>query len=233
MYQGQYVLASLPARGGSKRLPRKNVLPLGGEPLIVWSIRVAQACPYVDAVVVSTDDAEIAEIAAAQGVEVRLRPAELAQDHSPSLPVFVDALKAHGVEAEVVLVLQPTSPFRRVEDLNTAVGSLVDQGADAVIAVSKAKLGPEWLLPLVDGLLQMPEPGELGRTRSQDQVLRYSPNGYLYAYTRKTLLEAEHYAYGARTLPLVVAAPYDLDIDDLTDFKTAEAIAHAFNFHCP
>lgn len=233
MYQGKYVLALIPARGGSKRLPRKNVLPLAGQPLIAWSIRAALAARYVDAVVVSTDDEEIAAVALAHGALVHRRPAALAADDTPSLPVFVDALLAHQPAADIVLALQPTSPFRTAAQLDEAVEALVDQAADALIGVSKAKLGPEWQLALVDGLLVMPSAEALARIRTQDQPLRYVPNGHLYAYTRTTLLEAERYAFGRRTLPFVVGAPYDLDIDDITDFKLASAIAHAFDLHCP
>lgn len=233
MYQGKYVLALIPARGGSKRLPRKNVLPLAGEPLIAWSIRAALAARHVDAVVVSTDDEEIAAVALAHGAQVHRRPAALAADDTPSLPVFVDALLAHQPAADIVLALQPTSPFRTAAQLDEAVQSLVDQSADALIGVSKAKLGPEWQLALVDGLLVMPSAEALARIRTQDQPLRYVPNGHMYAYTRATLLEAERYAFGRRTLPFVVDAPYDLDIDDITDFKLASAIAHAFDLHCP
>jgi CMP-N,N'-diacetyllegionaminic acid synthase len=233
MYQGKYVLALIPARGGSKRLPRKNVLPLAGQPLIAWSIRAALAARYVDAVVVSTDDEEIAAVALAHGAQVHRRPAALAADDTTSLPVFVDALLAHQPAADIVLALQPTSPFRTAAQLDEAVQALVDQSADALIGVSKAKLGPEWQLALVDGLLVMPSAEALVRIRTQDQPLRYVPNGHMYAYTRATLLEAERYAFGRRTLPFVVDAPYDLDIDDITDFKLASAIAHAFDLHCP
>jgi CMP-N,N'-diacetyllegionaminic acid synthase len=233
MYQGKHILAIVPARGGSKRLPRKNVLPLDGRPLIAWSIQTALACPLVDAVLVSTDDPEIAGIAQAEGAEVRMRPSSLAQDDTPSLPVFVDALMHHATPADLVLVLQPTSPFRRAADLTLAITSVVDQQADALIAVSKAKLGPEWMLPLGEGLLRLPSEETLDRIRVQDQQALYQPNGYLYVYTRATLLAATRYAFGPRTLPLFVPHPHDLDIDDATDFKIAQAISHEFHFHCP
>jgi CMP-N-acetylneuraminic acid synthetase len=234
MYQGNYILALIPARGGSKRLPRKNVLPLAGQPLIAWSIRAALAATYVDAVLVSTDDDEIAAVSEAHGATVHRRPAALAADDTASLPVFVDALLAHQPAADILLALQPTSPFRTGAQLDAAIAALIDQGADALIGVSKAKLGPEWQLPLQgDGSLAMPSPEALAHIRTQDQPQRFVPNGHLYAYTRATLLGAERYAFGRRTLPWVVAAPYDLDIDDSTDFKLAAAIAHAFDLHCP
>lgn len=232
MYAGKKILAIIPARGGSKRLPRKNILPLRGIPLIAWSIRSALACPLIDDIVVSTDDAEIKAVALEYGAKVHQRPIELAQDDTPSLPVFQDCLK-HFPHADIVVVLQPTSPFRRTSDIHDAIRSLVDEDADALISVSKLKLGPEWALPVIDGMLQMPGEEALSRLRTQDQRARYQPNGNLYAYTRATLMEATRYAFGNRTLPLILPNPYQTDIDDAVDFKVAEAIAHAFDFHCP
>lgn len=230
MYAGKHILAIIPARGGSKRLPRKNVLSLGGHPLIAWSIRAAKQCPLIDEVVVSTDDAEIAHIAAQYGAKVHHRPEALSQDDTPSLPVFVDCL-GQFPNADLVLALQPTSPFRRQEDLSQAIKQMISEHADALMAVSKMKLGPEWALRLVDGALEMPSEEALSRVRTQDQQPRFQPNGNLYAYTRETLMKAERYAFGKKTLPLIIPSPYDIDIDDAVDFKLAEVIAHEFDFH--
>lgn len=232
MYGSQQIIALIPARGGSKRLPRKNVLPLRGHPLVEWSIASAQRCPLVDAVVVSTDDPEIAAVARAAGAEVLERPAALAGDATPSLPVFQDALRRHKIEADVLLVLQPTSPFRRDADLQAAVTRLVDEDAGALVSVSKAKLGPGWMLYLQDGSLHIPAENDLGSTRTQDQAERYCPNGALYAYRREVVLASERYAWAPKTLPLVLEKPWDTDIDDATDFLIAKAIAHEFDFHC-
>lgn len=224
-------MALIPARGGSKRLPRKNVLPLQNLPLIAWSIKAAQQCPEVDDVVVSTDDAEIAEVAREHGANVLDRPAELAGDLSPSLPVFQDALLRWQPLADVLLVLQPTTPFRKVADMSGAIQKLLDEQASAVLGVSKAKMGPEWMLELVDGSLRRPDLGAFDRSRSQDQLQRFWINGALYVYTRQNVLDSEKYAWGDKVLPWPLQKPYDLDIDDLEDFRIAKAIAHEFDLH--
>ena len=131
------------------------------------------------------------------------------------------------------MVLQPTSPFRKETDLVKAIETLVDQQADALISVTKMKLGSVWALTVRQGLLEFPPRQALENIRTQDQGIQYQPNGNLYVYTRQTLLNAERYAFGERTLPLVMAAPYDLDIDDAVGFRIAEAIAHEFDLHCP
>lgn len=232
MYKEQRIVALIPARGGSKRLPRKNVLPLRGIPLIQWSVAVAQRSELIDEVIVSTDDSEIAQIAEKAGVEILDRPANLALDHTPSLPVFQDALQRMRQKADLLVVLQPTTPFRRVEDIDGGIRSEIDLGADAMIAVSKAKMGPEWLMEIHDGYLRMPDANRLTRTRTQDQLSCYQINGALYIFKPETVLAAERYAWGPKTLPLVLEKPWDLDIDDLTDFRIANAIAHEFDLHC-
>lgn len=230
MYRGQRIVALIPARGGSKRLPRKNVLPLRGKPLIAWSIAAAQACPLIDEVIVSTDDEEIAEIASLAGAVTLDRPASLSLEQPSSLPVFQDAIQRIRPETDVLVVLQPTSPFRRNEDLETGIMQLIDLDADAVISVTQARVGPEWLLEIEDGFLKMPFSNAL--TRPQDLGPRFQINGALYVLRPDTVMAAERHALGPRTLPLVLEKPWDLEIDDLTDFKIADAIAHQFDFHC-
>ncbi|HEX2898169.1 MAG TPA: acylneuraminate cytidylyltransferase family protein [Bacteroidia bacterium] len=232
MYKDQRIVALIPARGGSKRLPRKNVLPLRGIPLIQWSIAAARGSTLIDEVIVSTDDPEIAQIAALAGAVVMDRPSNLALDHTPSLPVFQDALQRMRPEADLLVVMQPTTPFRRVSDIDDSIRRLIDQDADALIAVTKAKMGPEWLLQIQDGYLQMPESNSLTRTRSQDQLPYYQINGSLYLFKPATVLNADRYAWGPRTLPLILEKPWDIDIDDLIDFRIANAIAHEFDLHC-
>ncbi len=231
MYKGRRVLALIPARGGSKRLPGKNLMQLRGAPLIVWSIKAAIRCELVDDVFVSTDDAEIAKVAEEAGAKVLKRSPELAQDTTPSLPVFQDALNRITPKAEVLVVLQPTSPFHPDDQISTAITRLIDEEADAIVAVSKAKMGPEWMLYLEDGKLQIPQENSLERSRTQDQSTRYLLNGALYAYTASTVLASEKYAWGQKTLALIVEKPFDTDIDQLTDFRIANAIAHEFDFN--
>jgi N-acylneuraminate cytidylyltransferase len=135
------VLALVPARGGSKSIPRKNIRPFAGHPLIAYSIAAGLAAETVRRVVVSTDDEEIAAIARGYGAETPfLRPAELSQDHTPDLPVFQHALRwlveHEGYQPEIVVQLRPTSPFRRVRHIDEAVRILAEHPeADSVRTV--------------------------------------------------------------------------------------------------
>jgi CMP-N,N'-diacetyllegionaminic acid synthase len=231
MYQRKTIVALIPARGGSKRLPRKNVLELRGCPLLRWSVAAAKAAVLVDHVVVSTDDPEIAAAATEAGALVIDRPPQLATDESPSLAVFQDVLDGLP-SADVLVVLQPTSPFRREGDIDAAIMLLVDQNADALVAVSKAKTGPEWLLALDKGKLQIPQENRFDQTRSQDQGEYYRINGSLYVFTAETIRTSVGYAWGKTTLPWLTVPPYDIDIDDATDFRIAQAIADEYDFNC-
>ena len=135
------VLGVIPARGGSKAIPRKNLHPLGGEPLIAWTCRAAIGARTLTRTVVSTDDPEIAAAARRYGVEAPfLRPRHLAGDDTPTLPVVVhalDELAREGFVPDAVAILQPTSPFRRSEHIDAALTLLEATGADSVVTVVK------------------------------------------------------------------------------------------------
>lgn len=131
------IMAVIPARGGSKGVPRKNIAQLGGKPLIAYTIEVAKRSLMIDAAIVSTDDVEIAEVAKCLGADVPfLRPAELAQDDSPDIDYLKHALKwvevHRGWRPEILAILQPTMPFRRVKDVDGALRFMVGQGCDSV-----------------------------------------------------------------------------------------------------
>lgn len=158
MTSRRQVVAVIPARGGSKGIPRKNLADIAGRPLIEWSIDAAVASEVVDRVVVSTDDEEIAAVAAANGAEVPfLRPVELAADETPDLPVFqhiVDRLS--GLEPDAVLVhLRPTSPVRPAGLIDAAVGLLLStEDADSVRSVSPVEKSPYKMWVIGDGCLE-------------------------------------------------------------------------------
>lgn len=131
-------LGLIPARGGSKRLPRKNILPLGGKPLIAWTIELALQCKALDQVVVSTEDAEIAAVARQYGAEVLDRPAELARDTTEMIEVMNHALFVYP--ADVLVLLQPTSPYRTEDDITDCLNA-VHWGFSAAITSTS---GTHW-----------------------------------------------------------------------------------------
>jgi len=209
------VLGLIPARGGSKGLLRKNLAPVGGKPLLTWTVEAARAAAELTRVVVSTDDEEIA---AEAGVEVLRRPAELADDDTPMLDVVRHAVSELG--PEVVVLLQPTSPLRRAEHVDAAVRLLLESGADAVVSVVAIphRYSPEALMDVVDG--RVVARGS-ARTR-QEKALAYARNGPAVLALRSERLGDD--LYGGDCRPYVMDARDSLDVDDSFDLELADLL---------
>lgn len=223
-------ISIIPARGGSKRVPGKNLRELAGMPLIGWSIQSSQASRGIHHHIVSTDSEEIASVATSFGARVEMRPAELATDLAGTVEVcqyLVRSLESQGMEIDTVVLLQPTSPFRQTKDIEEAILAVRTGVADMALGVSPVKAGPEWQMAVEDGYLSFPFRNDFNRIRSQEQPVYFRPNGSLYVYQRDVLMGAGKYAWGEKVLPIQISSPYDLDIDYETDFRIAEAIAHA------
>lgn len=225
------ILALIPARGGSKRLPKKNVRHLGGKPLIVWSIQAAKALPEVIAALVSTDDPEIATYAEDAGALVLgLRPSELATDTALSVDVAIHALDGYERKygpVDGLLLLQPTSPFRNLARLQAGLALFVANPDCSVIGVSPVGTHPFWCFRL-DGAEMRPffEGGGL-HLRSQDLPPAYAINGAFYLAPAHILRES-HSLYAQNLLPLVMDAPAEcIDIDTEQDWQAAEQILAA------
>ena len=227
------VMALIPARGGSKSIPRKNILPFAGHPLIAYSIAAAQACESVDRVVVSTDDHEIAEISRKYGAETPfMRPKEFALDGTPDLPVFKHALEwmseNEGYLPEIVVQLRPTSPCRRTIHIDEAVYQLISHPeADAIRTVCVPFQNPYkmwrinldgYLIPMLES--QLEEPYNMPRQNLPDV---YWQTGYVDAAWRDTILEKNSMT-GDRILPLIINQEEWIDIDSADDWRRAERI---------
>ena len=227
------VLAVIPARGGSKGIPRKNLALFRGEPLVVHSVRHAREASSVTRVVVSTDDPEIADVARAAGAEVPfLRPAELAEDQVLDLPVFRHVLteleRREGYAPDAVVHLRPTTPHRRAEWIDAAVAALfAAPGADSVRSVSPPGQHPYRMFEVGDdGFLvplladRHPHPYLL---RRQDLPPVYYYNCVLDATYPRTILEKGSMT-GDRILPLFMAAEDVIDIDSVRDLEIANLL---------
>ena len=224
------VLGLVPARGGSKGIPRKNLADLGGRPLIAWTIAAARASQALDRVVVSTDDAQIAAVARSLGAEVPfLRPADLADDRAPALAVMrhaVEALDAQGWRADTVVYLQPTSPFRTAAQIDAAVALLAAGGCDTVVSVMPVPhaFTPGSLMRDRGGLLEPLEPAAAQSFRRQDKPVLYARNGpAILALRRGAVFEART-LYAGRTKALEMSRLQSLDIDGPEDLAVAEAL---------
>ncbi len=222
------IIALIPARGGSKGIPRKNITLVAGKPLIVWTIEAAQKSRLITRVVVSTDDEEIADISLKAGAEVPfLRPSSLAEDTTPAIPVIIHALDwlaaKDDYHPEYLALLQPTSPLRISNDIDNAILLALKKKADSVIGVTEAESHPYWTRKIhSDGRLaefiHMPE--EI--SRRQDLPLAYVINGAIYIVQtgllleKKTLYTENSFAYTMpRERSMDIDTPFDLLLADL------------------
>ena len=219
------VIATVCARGGSKGLPGKNLLPLAGRPLIVHTIEQALACPGIDGVHVSTDDELIAAVSREAGALVPyLRPAELATDEAPKLPAIehlVAHLESTGLRVDTVVDLQPTSPLRTAGDIAQALSLLGD--ADLVASVTEPSHNPYYTLAESGegGWLQLCKPADFARR--QDAPAVWGLNGAIYVWRRAALQKAvTHGFWSVRIRPYPMPRHRSVDIDDLEDFEWAQ-----------
>jgi len=228
-----HVLGLVPARGGSKGIPGKNIRPLAGRTLLDYTADAAAASAVIDRLVLSTDDPRIAAEGERLGIEVPfLRPGYLAGDETPMLGVIehaVDALESAGWSPEIVVLLQPTSPLRRPAHIRSAVEELRTSGADSVVTVVELPrhLSPDYVMRIDEGrLVPFLERGA-SVTRRQDARPAYVRDGTVYTFWRRTLLDTGS-LYGRVCRPLVVPAAESLTLDSEDDWLEAERrLAHA------
>jgi N-acylneuraminate cytidylyltransferase len=230
------ILAIIPARGGSKGLPNKNILPLAGHPLIAYSIKAALDSPSITRTIVSTDAEAIASVARQYGAEVPfLRPAEYAQDHSLDYDVFVHALawlnQHEGYRPDFVVQLRPTSPLRSVELVEGCIHKLAQSEADSIRVVTPALHTPfkMWRIVTEDAPM-VPLMTLNGLDDPYNQPRQHLPTIYWQIGTldviRTSVITEQHKISGRNILPYVVGQEWAMDIDDLFSFQRAEAMLH-------
>ena len=221
------VLALVPARGGSKGIPGKNIRPLNGRTLLDYAARAASESGIVDRIVLSTDDDQIAAEGRRIGLEVPfLRPPRLAADDTPMLPVIehaVDWLEQAGWSPEIIVLLQPTSPLRRGAHIRAAVEELRTSGADSVVTVVELPrhLSPDYVMRIEGGALVPFLPEGVRVTRRQDARPAFVRDGTIYAFWRRTLRDSRS-IYGRTCRPLILPAPESLTLDTEDDWAEAE-----------
>lgn len=221
------IIAIIPARGGSKSLPRKNIKLLNDKPLIYYTINEAKKSKYLCRLIVSTEDNAIAETAKKYGAEVIERPVELAQDDTPSLPVYQHIIRylkeAENFYPDIIVILQPTSPCRQVEDIDGAIEKFLEAGCDSVVGVCETEHPPHWMYTLEgDSLKPIIEGGEKV-TRRQDTPRVYRLNGAVYVIHRDVIME-QNRVMGNDTRPFIMPLERSIDIDTELDVKLAELL---------
>ena len=227
MYKDRTFLAIIPARGGSKRLPRKNVLDLAGKPLVAWSIEAGLQSQYIDKVIVTSDDEEILKIAKKFGSDTIKRPDELASATATSFSAIkhtIDKLNNY----DYIVLLQPTSPLRTSTHLDRAIELLEDKKANAVISVCLVDHSPLWSNVLPDdrnmkNFIQE----EVKNKRSQDFENYYRLNGAIYICKRELLLKEESFFIHNNIYAYCMDKKSSIDIDDKVDFEVAKALMTA------
>ena len=224
------MIALITARGGSKGLPRKNVLPFCGKPLIAHTIDAAKCSAAIHRVIVSTDDAEIAEVAREFGAEVPfMRPQELATDCASSRDVILHALgflEAQNEPIESFCLLQPTSPLRTSADIDGAFKMFKENNADSLLSITPYDHPVQWAVEVRDdGGLCPREVGVPGRRQDMSEYCR--PNGAMYMFRTDFFKKSEVY-FGENTYGYVMPPERSVDIDTQLDFVVAETVAHYF-----
>lgn len=221
-------LALVLARGGSKGIPKKNIKLLGGKPLLAYTIEAAKASRYLDRVILSTEDQEIAETGRRYGAEVPfMRPAELATDQASSIDTIIHALNwlrdTEGYLPDYTVLLQPTSPFRTAADIDGAIEKLLQCGAASLVSLCEADAHPFWLKKIVDDrVVPFTEEGA-GITRRQDLPAVYNLNGAIYIAETELMIREKTFYVGT-TAPYVMSKESSVDLDDMVDWLVAEAL---------
>jgi len=217
------IVGLIPARGGSKAIPRKNLARVGGRPLLAWTVEAALSSARLTRVVVSTDDAEVAGVARSLGAEVLDRPAELAADDTPMLDVVVDAFDRLG-PCHALVLLQPTSPLRPAADVDACVDLLLRVGADAVVSVVEVphRFLPGSLMRLEDGRLVALDPD--APLRRQEKPALYARNGPAVLALRPERLDPARGFYGGDVRAHVMGERESLDVDGPFELELADLL---------
>ncbi|MGO8816636.1 MAG: cytidylyltransferase domain-containing protein [Terriglobia bacterium] len=227
MLNGKRVIAVVPARGGSKSVPGKNIRPLGGKPLLAWSIDVARQMSEIDRIIVSTDDEQIASVGRAHGAEIYARPAHLATDESlviDALKDLIQTLRAEGETAEWIVLLEATCPLRTVEDVRECLKLVGEGGYDSAATFKDAELNPHRAWRIVDRSPEVFIPGAIPWLPRQKQPKAFQLNGAVYLFRASMLAQEGQSVLVGKVGAVMMPRDRSQDIDESIDFTIVEAI---------
>ena len=224
MYTNKTFLAIIPARGGSKRLPRKNVLDLCGKPLIAYTIEAALKSKYIDKVIVSSDDEEILNISSNFGADIIKRPIDLANDTATTFDTIKHTID-NFEKYDYIVLLQPTSPLRNEKHIDEAIELLEKKKADAIVSVCEMDHSPLWSNTLPkDGNMSNFLKDEILNKRSQDLEKYYRLNGAIYICKTEKLIENKSFLLKDNIFAYIMNRENSVDIDEEIDFKMVETL---------
>ena len=227
MINGKRVIAVIPARGGSKSIPHKNIIPLAGKPLIVWTIEAAKQVNEIDRIIVSTDDDEISKIAADSGAEVYTRPAYLAADDAlviDTLRNLIETLRYEGEGAEIMVLLEPTCPLRNSEDIVKCIEFVSGSENDSVATFKEAELNPCRAWKIEDDKPIIFITGVNPWLPRQKLPKAYQLNGAVYAFTIEKLTKDIPCILFGNSAAVIMPEERSVDIDSMHDIYIAESI---------
>lgn len=224
MFNDMRILALIPARGGSKGIKNKNIIDIGGKPLISYTIAAGKQSRYIDDVVVTTDSETIKDVAIKYGADVPfLRPAELAKDTSTSLDAVLHAvheLENQGRNYDVLILLQPTSPLRTAEDIDSAIEKFNKYGCESLVSVSEVKDHPIFMRKIIDDRSMEKFLNQKSTIRRQDMPPIYRVNGGIYINLIKELNEDT--SFGDNKVPFIMEQRHSVDVDEYSDIALVE-----------
>ncbi|ABE52489.1 cytidylyltransferase domain-containing protein [Methanococcoides burtonii] len=223
------IFAIIPARSGSKGIAGKNIRSLNGKPLICHTIEEAVKSRYLERVFISTDDPLIAKISKQCGAKIINRPAELAEDESPTINAIfhaIDTIK-NAYDTEIIILLQPTSPLRNAADIDKALDMFMKTDCDSVISMCKVEHSPYWSFKYEGDKFKSLFGNECLQMRRQELPEVYRPNGAIYITTIENLYKNNGF-YCDKIIPYIMPAERSVDIDDEIDFKLAELLIQEY-----
>lgn len=222
MFENKRILAIIPARGGSKGIPHKNIIDLCGKPLINYTIEAALGSKYIDYVIVSTDDQEIAKVARYCGAEIPfMRPAEFADDTSKTIDAVlytVSELESIGEKFDILVLLQPTEPLRTAGDIDGAIDRYFECGCHSLVSVSEVDDHPILIRSVEENRLK-PLLNGSSTCRRQDMPIYYRVNGCIYINAISELNRKT--SFNDNTVPYIMERSHSVDIDELSDLALA------------
>ncbi|NOY35808.1 MAG: acylneuraminate cytidylyltransferase family protein [bacterium] len=229
MYKNKTILAIIPARGGSKRIPKKNIKPLVGKPLIAYSIDAALQSKYIDRVIVSTDDKEIARVAAKRKAEIPfLRPKKLSGGKATTVSALQHAVRfleeQENYKADIVVLIQPTTPLILSKDIDDAIKKLIRTRSNSCVSLCEISERPEWMYQIKKNKAVPFIKTKNSAKRTQDLPKTLRLNGGVYATRKDTLMKKNKIVDGGNLSAIIMPRERSIDIDEPIDFLIAEAM---------
>lgn len=218
------ILAIIPARGGSKRLPRKNILNLNGKPLLAYTIEASLQSKYITKTIVTSDDSEILDISKKYGSDTIKRPDYLASDTATSFDAIEHTIINQKENYDYIILLQPTSPLRTTKHIDEAIELLYGKKADAVVSTCEVDHPVQWNMKIKEDLDISEFVKNIDTNRSQDQTKHYRLNGAIYIARTEKLLEEKTFFLNQNIYSYIMNKEDSIDIDDNLDFIISQSI---------